>query len=125
MAKIQLKGIVKHVSSVETVGDKGTKKQSVGLFVPGYVDEFGDKKGRDEEWEIDLFNEKITNLGLNNNLVDKRAVVTVYVSSNRVQNRDGKDIFIINANLGDIKLLEPNQANSPNMQSSATASKAW
>lgn len=125
MAKIQLKGIVKHVSSVETVGDKGTQKQSIGLFVPGYVDEFGDKKGQDEEWEIDLFNEKITSVGLNNNLIDKKAIVTVYVNSRRVKNRDNEDIFIINANLGDIKLLEPNQANTTNTQSSATASKAW
>lgn len=119
MAKIELRGIVKEVTEIENVGKDGTtKKQSLILFVPGYVDQFGDKKGEDEDWCLDIFNKKIESLALNDNLLDKRVVCTVYVSSRFVKMDDGREFYIINSNLGDIKLFEANAPAPP-------TTKAW
>lgn len=123
MAKIQLKGIVKRVMPVETYGqDKSGRRQSVILFVPGYVDQFGDKRGQDEEWQLDLFNDRIDKFNLNGNLHEKRVVVDVYVNSRKILGRDGQDLWIINAALGDIKLHEPN-ANTQN--ENGNAQNSW
>lgn len=110
MAKIILKGIVKRVMPVENYGsgDSAGRRQSVILFVPGYVDGFGDKRGQDEEWQLDLFNEKIDKMGLNTNLHEKRVEVVAYVSSRKFQKRDtGEDMWMVNVNLGELKLHEP------------------
>lgn len=106
MAKLQLKGIVKQVMPVETYGTNAGRRQSLILFVPGYVDGFGDKRGQDEEWQIDVFNDKIDKFSLNSNLHDKRVSVELYVNSRKIQGREGQDMWIINAVLSDIKLHE-------------------
>lgn len=119
MAKIELKGIVKEITKVENVGKDGTtKKQSLILFVPGYVDGFGEKRGDDEEWSLDIFNKKIEQLNLNDNLLDKKVVCSVYVSSRYFKTNEGKELYIVNSNLADISLFETN-APAP------AAKKAW
>lgn len=119
MAKIELRGIVKEVTEIENVGRDGTtRKQSLILFVPGYVDQFGEKKGDDEEWALDIFNKKIDQLALNDNLLDKKVVCTVYVSSRYFKTTEGKELYIVNSNLADIKLFE---ANAP----AQAPQKAW
>jgi len=126
MAKITLKGIVKHVTTVESYGTGSTQgtRQSLILFVPGYVDGWGDKKGQDEEWQLDVFNDKIQRLGLNSNLVDKRVEAVVYVTSKRYKRRDnGADMWMIGATLNEVKLHETNQ--TVNLTSSTNAGNNW
>lgn len=109
MAKIILKGIVKRVMPAVNYGSgsQAGRRQSVILFVPGYTDEFGDKKGQDEEWQLDIFNEKIEKLALNTNLHEKRVEAVVYVNSRKFQKRDtGEDMWMMSANLGSLKLHE-------------------
>lgn len=118
MAKIELRGIVKEITKVENVGNQGSKKQSLILFVPGYVDGFGEKRGDDEEWCLDIFNKRIEQLNLNDNLLEKKVVCTVYVSSRFVKLADGKEFYTVNTNLGDISLFE---ANTP----APAEKKAW
>ncbi|HWK58710.1 MAG TPA: hypothetical protein VNQ80_15310 [Parapedobacter sp.] len=116
MAKFNLKGIVKRVMPVVNYGsgESAGRRQSVILFVPGYVDGFGDKKGQDEEWQLDIFNDRIDKMGLNTNLHEKRVEVVVYVDSKRFQKREtGEDIWLISARLGDLTLHEPNGNTQP------------
>lgn len=104
MAKIILKGIVQGITPVETVGQNNTQKQSLILFVPGYVDGFGDKKGIDETWSPDVLGDKIAKLNLNAQMIGQRAECVVYVSS-RAHTKLGKTAYFIGASLAEIKLL--------------------
>ncbi|WP_353183542.1 hypothetical protein [Parapedobacter lycopersici] len=118
MAKIILKGIVKRVLPVEFYGnDRSGRRQSVILFVPGYVDQFGEKKGQDEEWQLDLYNDKIEKMSLNTNLHEKKVEATVYLNSKKFQRKDdGSDMWAISANLHELKLHESNNQSAPTNQ---------
>lgn len=118
MAKIELRGIVKEVTKVEHIGAGGqTRKQSLILFVPGYVDQFGEKRGEDEEWSLDIFNNKIEQFALNDNLIDKKVVCIVYVNSRCVKLDDGREFYNVNSNLANISLFEPNSPTQPEKRS--------
>lgn len=104
MAKIILKGVVKEITAIETVGTNNTQKQSVILFVPGYVDGFGDKKGIDETWSLDIMGDKIGKFAIQKSAVNQKAECEVYVSS-RAYTKDEKTSHFIGATLAKITLL--------------------
>lgn len=108
MATTNLKGIVKDVLPVEFYGDGNTgRRQTLVLFIPGYVDNYGVKKGQDELWGIDIYNKKIDEFGLNSNCVSKRADIEVYVSGKEFDKKDGSGKWYgISATLKSIKLGE-------------------
>ena len=104
--KSTLKGIVKEVGPIETVGEKNTKKQRIILFVPGYVDQFGDKKGRDEHWPLDVMGDNVEKLNIQKTAVKQKAEVTVYISGNVFDLKDFAGVgYAINATLAEIKLM--------------------
>ncbi|MCX2473543.1 hypothetical protein OQZ33_04280 [Pedobacter sp. MC2016-05] len=122
MAKLTLKGFVKEVGTIETVGDKATKKQTIIFFIPGYVDQFGDKKGRDEHWPLDVMGDNIAKLNITKDAVEQKAEVIVYVSGNIFQKKDlAGNGYAINANLAEIKLL----GKATNAPAGVTEEKAW
>jgi len=105
MAKIELKGVIKSVSPVTLVGTNGTKKQSVILFIPGWRDEFEEKRGQDEVWSLDIIGEKVDKLNLSDSTAtNQKAACTVYVSS-REFTKEEKTMYFIGANLAEIKLM--------------------
>lgn len=90
MPKATLKGIIQEVTPVETYGtDNQGRRQSIILFVPGYVDQFGDKKGADEHWSIDAYNDKIEAHGLATLQKESRVEVEFYISSRQYDRKDG------------------------------------
>lgn len=105
MAKITLKGTVKEVKPVQTYGDTNQyRKQSVILFIPGYVNEFGEKMGPDEEWELEASNQRIDTLKIADLQVGERLEVTTYISGVGYDRKDGSGRgYFINARIGDIK----------------------
>ncbi|MGJ1296525.1 hypothetical protein ACR777_20100 [Sphingobacterium spiritivorum] len=105
MAQLTLKGIVKEVSSVEEYGKESKKgrRQSFILFIPGFVDDFGEKRGSDEEWQIDIFNDNIEKYGLNTNTIDKKVEVDVYISGRSYEKKEGGKGYAVNVNLKSIK----------------------
>ena len=114
MAKIQLKGKVIAILPVETVGEKNTKKQSLVFQVPAYVDAFGDRRGEDEMWRIDVIGEdRISKFALNDTLEGKKATLDLYINSNLIPKRaatttapERAEMFIINAVLAEFNLYE-------------------
>ncbi|MDX3913804.1 MAG: hypothetical protein QHC79_09710 [Pseudosphingobacterium sp.] len=113
MAKITLKGIVQRVGKVETVGQNNeTRKQSIIITVPAYVDAFGDKRGSDEEWSLDLLNDRIEQFNLSTALHGKKVVVEAYVGSQKISKSDGSEMYFINARLGKIEVYQPQQQNA-------------
>lgn len=124
MAKLTLKGIVKQVKNEERVGAKAeTRKQSLILTVPAFVDAFGDKRGNDEEWSLDLLNERIDQFNLNTSLHGKKVVAEIYISSQRIiSNKDNSEMHIINARLAK---LEVYQAQPTTQQTNQAPSNGW
>jgi hypothetical protein len=116
MAKIFLKGVVTEVTGIETVGANNTQRQSVMLFVPGYTDQFGDKKGIDEHWQLKMLGERIGKLNVLPTAVGQKAECTVYISS-RSYTKDDNTAYFIEAGLAEIKLLG---ASNMTMQGTAT-----
>lgn len=107
MPKVTLKGIIKAVLPVETYGDNNQgRRQSIILFVPGYVDEFGDKRGRDEAWSIETFNDGIEKHGLSNIQQGSRAEVEFYINSREFDKKDGTGkTYMTSSSVRNIKII--------------------
>jgi hypothetical protein len=106
MAKVELKGFLLRVSNVETVGEKQTQKQSILMKIPGYVNQFQEKVGEDEIWQIDLFNKAIDKFNLHTRHQGKKVKASVFINSRPWESKDGKKGYILNANLGSLEFLE-------------------
>jgi hypothetical protein len=104
MAKLEIKAIIKHVGEVETFTNYF--KQRIIVMVPGYVDQFGDKKGKDEYWPVDIFGDKIDRYNLRPSHVNEKADVKLFVAGSRFEKKDGTGVgYAINCNLDSITLL--------------------
>lgn len=109
MAKINLKGKVSAIYAPEVVGtgEKEIKKQTIIFLVPAWKDSFGDTKGKDEFWEIDIIGEdNIKKFALTDDMEGKNAIVDVYLNSNTIPAKPAAgtepakpERRIINANL--------------------------
>lgn len=106
MATTTLKGIVKEVKPIEYYGEGNQgRRQTLVLFVPGYVNQYNEKLSQDEIWGIDIFNKKIEEFGLNSNCLSKKADVEVYLSGKEFDKKDGTGkMYAISARLKSIKL---------------------
>lgn len=118
MAKITLKGIITDVGTPERVGDKGTVIQNIILLKKGWVDEYGEKKSPDEEWQLQIFNMKIEEFGIGQDYVGKKVEVDFYSSSRRIKGQVGKnDWFSVSNRLGKVTVIgdasEALSANAP------------
>ncbi len=127
MAKIELKGYVLAVNKPDEVGEKKTMKQTVIFKVPGYVDQFGDKVGQDEEWPLDIIGENVVKLGLTTAAQGKKAKCVVYVGGQKYMRKaDNAEGWVINARLHTIELLEGNAATAPVANAvPPTTGKTW
>ena len=106
MAKIELKGYILTVNQPETVGDKNTPKQTIIFKVPGYVDSFGDKVGRDEEWPLDVIGDNVAKLGMKRDHEGKKAKCIVYVSGQKfIKKADQTEGWTLNATLGAFEVI--------------------
>lgn len=102
MAKIELKGTIVNVFPVEEIGDKKTPKQSIVVFVPAYKDEWGDVKGKDEHWQLDILGkDNIEKMGFNKTFEGMKGTFRVWLNSKLVQSKTpgNPDMYIINASL--------------------------
>lgn len=107
MAITKLRGIVKDVQPIETYGELSNqgKKQTIVIFVPGYVDPLTqEKRSPDEEWGVDIFNAQIEKFGLNVNSVDKIVEAEIVLRGRSYDRREGGKGYSINATLKDIKI---------------------
>jgi len=115
MARIELKGTFLAIEPVQTVGEKGTLKQVVIFETPAYRDEYGDIKGEDEQWELSVMGDSIAKLGLANNVIGRKAKVTVYVNSRRYEKTDEKTkvtkiFYPVNLVLNKVEFAEVKQS---------------
>lgn len=110
MPKITLKGTFISVTPARKVGETGKEIfiQDLIFKVPGYVDSFGDKKGQDEYWQIQIIGEdNVRKHNLSIDLETQKATLNVWINSKYLpgtQENKKPDMYIINAVLADYQL---------------------
>lgn len=97
--KVELKGKILVVNPTITVGVNNLKKQVIHLHMTGEQNEFGDAKGPDQIWEINVLGEHIEKVSLTKQDEGKLGTATVFLNSKTVRGNAGVDIYIINATL--------------------------
>lgn len=105
--KAQIKGYVYKVSEPYTVGNNGTEKQDLILKQPARRNEFGEVKGKDEYFKLEIIGKKVAELNLNNSIAGALAECNVWFRSNYWQ-KEGNYGFIIGAGLESIQLIGGN-----------------
>lgn len=104
MATTIIKGVVKDILPIEHYGEGNVgRRQTLVVFVPGYVDQYGEKKAKDEEWGVDIYNARIEHFALNSNCISKKADVEVYLTGRRWQT-DEKSGYSVSVTLKSIQL---------------------
>lgn len=106
MPKIQLNGFIEEVSDIEYVGQNNLSKQAIILMVPGYTDEYGEKKGKDEHYQISLLGDSVDKFNIHPRHVGSKVKTEVYIKSSRYTNKEGKVGYIVNINLASIEFIQ-------------------
>ncbi|WP_285055179.1 DUF3127 domain-containing protein [Pedobacter ginsengisoli] len=111
MAKLELKGMILTVNQPETVGEKNTKKQTFILKIPAYRDEYGDIRGKDEEWEIAVMGDNVDKFAMTRDHQGKKAKCSIYLNGQKYTKKsDNTEGWIINATLAEITYADATAA---------------
>lgn len=112
MPKLQLKGFIQEVSKIHFYGEKNFPKQVILLMVPGYVDEFGEKKSPDDFWQISIMGDSIDKFNIHERHVGSKVVIEVYVNSRPYTNKTTQLTgYIVNVSLAKIEFLDQSKPN--------------
>lgn len=105
--KITQNAIIKVIGPVlyETFGNKMQDKQQLILLVPGYVNQFGERQGKDEYWEYTLTGKLVKEIDLAKNFKpDDKITVEGYLNSQSYQVETAKP-YSYKIRLATIKLF--------------------
>ncbi len=108
MATTSFKGIVKAVetSNYGEGANTGTR-QSIIVFVPGYVNQFGEKKGADNIFQVDQFNDAIKENPISKEDIDRKIELEVWLSGRSYERKDQQGWgYSIGMRVKTMKLLE-------------------
>lgn len=117
MSKVTMKGFITSVNPVATAQDQKTKYVNIHFVQPPYVDEFGEQKGKESEFKVGVFNDKITKLlkpeWIGRDHVKKGDVdgrikceIEVYINGRYTPAKDGsKEFYNVDLNLAKITVL--------------------
>ncbi|MBO9671994.1 MAG: hypothetical protein J7577_01010 [Sphingobacteriaceae bacterium] len=116
MAKLQLNGFLEEVGGIHFVGTSGTTaKQLIVVRVPAWTNQFGEKQGEDELWQISLIGTAVDKFNIHNNRVGAKVKTEVYIRSNQYQSKKDQSIgYMVNINLASIEFLSPGQKPASN-----------
>jgi hypothetical protein len=107
MAKVMLKGWFDQILSPKKVGENNDiDVQEVVFVVPGFVDGFGDKKGKDSPWLIQIFgDEAIKKFALTDKNEKQKAEISIFMDGFCSQkDKDKAPYFGYTAKLAELKL---------------------
>lgn len=93
------------VYPVKEVGEDNLKVQSFDFKVPAYRDEFGDVKGKDELWNIQIIGDAIDKHRVNDTLEGKKGHVKLWLNSKVVSSPGKSDLCIVNVTLASYEIL--------------------
>ncbi len=115
--KVQFKGILQEFMPIKEL-EKGVVTELI-FFKPGYVNEFGDKVGKDEFIPVTVFADKMDDLKAYTGLKDKKCEVSGYLHGRSFEKKDGTGQgFALSLNLKEVKEITQAQ------QQAATAPAA-
>ena len=106
MATTSFKGIVEKTEiSNYGEGAKAGKRQTIVVMVPGYVDGYGEKKGADEKFQIDQFNDNIEKNPITKDDIGRKIDVEVYLKGREFDRKDGEGkAYAVGLNIKSFKL---------------------
>lgn len=106
MATTSFKGIVESVeNSIYGEGVNAGKRQSIVVLVPGWVDGYGEKKGTDEKFLVDQFNDNIAKNPVSSDDIGRKIDVDVYLKGREFDRRDGNGKgYSVSMNVKSLKL---------------------
>ncbi len=110
MAKIVgLQGFITVVSPVQVLpGEKATPIQYVRFEVPGYTNAFAEKKGRDQQWLLQIIGkDKIDLFALDAALEGSKAKVAFYAESFELPAKEpgANPFYVVNNTLAEIEII--------------------
>lgn len=79
MARTTIKAFVHEVGTIESIGEKQTKKQMTLLREPGYKDPFSDVEPKDKYWYVAIIGKDFDKNVMDEKSVGKKGVFTLYV----------------------------------------------
>ena len=108
---VEIKGIARTITDVlsKTSNNKTTRFQSLIVTIPGWTDSFGEKKGKDEDWEVQLINESIEKHNLAaKNLTGQKVIVKAWLNS-RTYQANGEEKFMLQLNFASVEIFKPKE----------------
>lgn len=97
--------IIQDVQPTETLRDN-LKRQTIILLEPGYVDDFGEKKGRDNQWRVSIYGDRITKFAITSAHVGRKAKVRLAFTSTESIINGGIRKYEVSARLNDIEFIQ-------------------
>jgi len=97
--------IIQDVQPTETLRD-GLQRQTIILLEPGYVDDFGEKKGRDNQWKESIYADRIQKFGITTAHINRKAKVRLAFTSTESIINGGIRKYEVSARLNDIDLIQ-------------------
>src|ERR1700688_2731288 len=104
MAVLTLKGIVSGVGNIQEIGDKKTKVQFLYLHVAAFPNEFGEKKGEDNDWCLKAIGKVVDDFNLSAIPEGQKVEVKCYIDS-RYVNHEGKLFYSIECKIANLIIL--------------------
>lgn len=107
MATTIIRGKIMEASPVTLVGkNMDLKKQTIIVLVPARLDEFGDPKGSEQLWQIDILGDNCDKFNIKQETHElKKAELKMYLDSDVYKQEGKKDIYPIQATLASFTFL--------------------
>lgn len=97
--------LIQDVQPTETLRD-GLKRQTVILLEPGYVDDFGEKKGHDNQWRVSIYGDRIQKFGITTAHIGRKAKARLALKSTESIINGGIRKYEVSARLNDIDFIQ-------------------
>jgi len=97
--------IIQDVRPIETLKDN-LQRQTIILLEPGYTDSFGEKRGRDNHWRVDVYGDRIGKFNLKTSDVNRKAKVKLAFSSTESIINGGIRKYEVSARLNEITFIQ-------------------
>lgn len=106
MAKSETIGvIIQDVRPIETLRND-LKRQTVILLEPGFTDEFGEKKGRDNTWCVHVYGDRINTFRLTSANIGQKAKVRFAFASTESTYNGGITKYEVSVRLNEITIIQ-------------------
>ncbi|HWK58139.1 MAG TPA: hypothetical protein VNQ80_12405 [Parapedobacter sp.] len=97
--------IIQDVQPTETLRD-GLRRQVIIMMEPGYTDDFGDKKGRDNHWRVSIYGDRIEKFGITAGHIGTKAKARFAFTSTESVINGGIRKYEVSARLNDITFIK-------------------